>query len=438
MTLFDYAAPDNRPLADRMRPRNLDEFLGQEHLVGKGRLLRRAIEADQLTSSIFYGPPGSGKTTLAYVISQSTRAAFVRLNAVTAGVADVREVIKDARERRLMQGQNTYLLLDECHRWSKAQSDSILPAIEEGVIRFIGSTTENPMISMTPAILSRCRIFQLRRLSDADVRQALQAAIRDQERGLGDMGVQVDPEAIGHWVQVASGDARTALNALELAALTTPTVGGAIHITREIAEDSIQQPLIKVDETLYYDMLSAFCKSLRGSDPDAALLWMSRLLYAGCDPRLIARRIIAHASEDVGLADPQAMVQAVSAAKALETVGMPEARLSISQAVIYVCMAPKSNAVCQAMSAAQSDAERGQLGEVPAALRDTHYKGAEKLGNGVGYRYPHDFPGNWVEQNYMPDGFEDTVYYTPGTQGFEAGLRDRKHKGNEQDMKGGK
>jgi putative ATPase len=422
MTLFDFAAPDNRPLADRMRPRNLNEFLGQAHLVGKGKLLRRAIEADQLTSSIFYGPPGVGKTTLAFVISQSTKAAFVRLNAVTAGVADVREVIKAARDRRLMQGQNTYLLLDECHRWSKAQSDSILPAIEEGVIRFIGSTTENPMIAMTPAILSRCRIFELKRLSDADVRLALEAAIKDTQRGLGAMNVVVDEEAMGHWVQVAGGDARTALNALELAVLTTPTSGGAIRITRDIAEDSIQKPLIRVDETLYYDMLSAFCKSLRGSDPDAALLWMSRLLYAGCDPRLIIRRVIAHASEDVGLADPQALVQAVSAAKALETVGMPEGRLAMSQAVIYVSMAPKSNSVYLAQASAQADAEKGQLGEVPLALRDTHYQGAQKLGNGQGYLYPHDFPGRWVKQNYMPDGFEDRRYYQPGDIGFEAGL----------------
>ncbi len=426
MTLFDFATPDSRPLADRMRPRNLDEFLGQEHLVGKGRLLRRAIEADQLTSSIFYGPPGSGKTTLAFVISQSTKAAFVRLNAVTAGVADVRDVIKAARERRLMQGQNTYLLLDECHRWSKAQSDSILPAIEEGVIRFIGSTTENPMIAMTPAILSRCRIFQLERLHDGEVRQALLAAIADGERGLGGMGVAVDEEALTHWVQVAGGDARTALNALELAVLTTPTEGGQIRITREIAQDSIQRPLIKVDETLYYDMLSAFCKSLRGSDPDAALLWMSRLLYAGCDPRLIVRRVIAHASEDVGLADPQALVQAVSAAKALETVGMPEARLALSQAVIYLCLAPKSNAVYLAMASAQADAEKGQLGEVPVSLRDTHYQGAQKLGNGIGYLYPHDYPGHWVRQNYMPDGFEDVTYYSPSAQGFEGTLARQK------------
>ena len=427
MSLFDHMHKEHqRPLADRMRPRTLDEFLGQNHLVGPGKLLRRAIEADQLTSSIFYGPPGCGKTTLAFVVSQTTKGAFERLNAVTSGVAEVREVIKQAKERRLMYGQHTYLLLDECHRWSKAQSDSILPAIEEGTIRFIGSTTENPMIAMTPAIVSRCRVFQFFRLSDEDVKAALMTAITDTERGLGAMDVSVDADALDHWVQVASGDVRTALNALELAALTTPTGEEGIRITRAIAEDSIQKPMMRVDETLYYDMLSAFCKSLRGSDPDAALLWSSRLLYAGCDPRLIVRRLIAHASEDVGMADPNAMLQAVAAAQALEFVGLPEARLSISQAIIYICMAPKSDTVVNAMGAAFADAERGQLGEVPLHLRDTHYQGASRLGNGAGYLYPHDFPGHWVRQNYMPDGFEDTVYYEPGQLGFEQHLSKKK------------
>lgn len=427
MSLFDLMEhKETRPLADRMRPRSLDEFLGQEHLVGKGRLLRRAIEADQLTSSIFYGPPGCGKTTLAFVVSNTTKGYFERLNAVTSGVSEVREVIKSARERKKMYGQHTYLLLDECHRWSKAQSDSILPAIEEGIIRFIGSTTENPMIAMTPAIVSRCRVFQFYRLKDEDVLRALREAITDSERGLGKMNVTADEEALTHWVQVAGGDVRTALNALELAALTTPTGKDGIHITRQIAEDSIQKPMIRVDETLYYDMLSAFCKSLRGSDPDAAMLWASRLLYAGCDPRLILRRLIAHASEDVGLADPQALVQAVSAMQALEFVGLPEARLAISQAIIYICMAPKSNSVVEAMTASMRDAERGQLGEVPISLRDTHYQGASRLGNGEGYLYPHDFPGHWVKQNYMPDGFENTRYYTPGELGFEKDLRVKK------------
>lgn len=433
MSLFDFVSQDaTRPLADRMRPRTLDEFLGQDHLVGKGRLLRRAIQADQLTSSIFYGPPGCGKTTLAYVVSQTTKGAFERLNAVTTGVAEVREVIKKARDLRQMYGQHTYLLLDECHRWSKAQSDSILPAIEEGVIRFIGSTTENPMIAMTPAIVSRCRVFQFFRLTDEDVKKALSLALADSERGLGAMQVQVSDEALDHWVQVAAGDVRTALNALELAALTTPTGPDGIVITREIAEDSIQKPMMRVDETLYYDMLSAFCKSLRGSDPDAALLWSARLLYAGCDPRLIVRRLIAHASEDVGMADPQAMVQAVAAASALEFVGMPEANLPISQAIIYICMAPKSNSVVAAMGAATADAQRGQLGEVPLHLRDTHYQGASRLGNGEGYLYPHDFPGHWVQQNYMPEGFTDTVYYRPGQLGFEQHLtKPKDHNGQQ-------
>ncbi len=426
MSLFDLMQHDTRPLADRMRPRNLDEFLGQEHLVGKGRLLRRAIEADQLTSSIFYGPPGCGKTTLAFVISKTTKGAFERLNAVTSGVNEVREVIKAARERKQMYGQHTYLLLDECHRWSKAQSDSILPAIEEGTIRFIGSTTENPMIAMTPAIVSRCRVFQFFRLKDEDVLKALHQAMTDTERGLGQMQVTAEPDALTHWVQVAGGDVRTALNALELAALTTPTGKDGIHLTRQIAEDSIQKPMIRVDETLYYDMLSAFCKSLRGSDPDAALLWASRLLYAGCDPRLIVRRMIAHASEDVGLADPSALVQAVSAMHALEFVGLPEARLAMTQAIIYICMAPKSNSVVSAMGLAMADAERGQLGEVPVHLRDTHYMGSSRLGNGEGYLYPHDFPGHWVRQNYLPEGFEDASYYTPGELGYESKLQKKK------------
>ena len=430
MTLFDLANGVKKPLADRMRPRTLDAFLGQEHLVGEGRLLRRAIQADQMASSIFYGPPGSGKTTLAYIVSQTTRGHFDRLNAVTSGVAEVREVVQKARDRLLMLGQHTYLLLDECHRWNKAQSDSILPAIEEGTIRFIGSTTENPMVSMTPAIVSRCRIFEFTRLRDQDVRLALLSAISDREQGLGSLHVRVDEDALTHWVQVAAGDARTALNALELAALTTPTGKDGIRVTLDIAQDSIQKPVIRVDETLYYGMLSAFCKSLRGSDPDAALLWASRLLYAGCDPKLIVRRIIAHASEDIGLADPQALVQAVSAAKALEVVGLPEARLAISQAIVYLCMAPKSNSVCVAMVKAKEDAEKGELGEVPVNLRDTHYKGSERLGNGAGYLYPHDFPGHWVEQNYMPNGFEGTVYYQPGELGFEQTLRKHKDETN--------
>ncbi len=423
MTLLDQLNQENikknAPLAERMRARTLDEFYGQEHLLGPGRLLRRAVEADRLTSSIFYGPPGCGKTTLAHVIAAHTKSAFARMNAVTSGVGDVREVLEQATQRRAMYGQSTYLLLDECHRWNKAQSDSILPAIEEGLIRFIGSTTENPMISMTPAIVSRCRVFAFHPLTDQNVRAILLSAVADHERGLGDMNVHIDEDALSHIVRVANGDVRSALNALELAALTTPTGRDGIHITLSVAEESIQKPVVRCDDTLFYDMLSAFCKSLRGSDSDAALFWFSRLLYAGADPRMLARRIIAHASEDVGLANPIAMLQAVAAGQALELIGMPEARLPLSQAIIAICESPKSNSVVCAIDAAMADAESAR-GQVPPPLRDTHYKGADRLGAGGGYLYPHDYPGHWVRQQYMPDEIKDHEYYHPSDQGHEA------------------
>ena len=370
--MTDLLNQDNSPLADRMRPRTLEEFIGQEHLIGPGRLLRRAIEADRLTSSIFFGPPGCGKTTLASIIARATKANFVQLNAVTSGVADVREVLKTAQERRSLYGQATYLLLDECHRWSKAQSDSILPAIERGTIRFIGSTTENPMIAMTPAIVSRCRVFQFQPLREANVILAMRRALADKERGYGSMQVEADDEALRHIARIANGDTRAALGAIELAVLTTAAdENGVIHIDLAVAEESIQKPVMRCDESLYYDMLSAFCKSLRGSDSDAALAWFARLIYAGVDPRLIVRRIIAHASEDVGLANPIAMLQAAAAAQDLETVGMPEARLPIAQAIIAVCESPKSNSVSAAVDAAMADAEKGGFGPVPVHLRDT-------------------------------------------------------------------
>lgn len=415
------------PLADRMRPRTLDEFIGQRHIVGPGRLLRRAIEADRMTSSIFYGPPGCGKTTLASIIANTTHSAFVQLNAVTSGVADVRKVIKEAQDRRSLYGQATYLLLDECHRWNKSQSDSILPAIERGVVRFIGSTTENPLISMTPAIVSRCRIFQFEPLTEDDVLLAMRRALEDKERGFGDRAVQLDEDAARHIARIANGDVRSALGALELAVLTTvPDEGGVIRITLPIAEESIQKPVIRCDESLYYDMLSAFCKSLRGSDSDAALAWFARLLYAGVDPRLIARRIIAHASEDVGLANPTAMLQAVAAAQALEMVGLPEARLSLAQAIIAVCESPKSNSVVMALDACVADAQQGSFGPVPVHLRDTHYAGHERVGAGGDYKYPHDYPGHWIEQEYMPPEVRGRRYYTPSDQGQELKLRERR------------
>lgn len=416
------------PLADRMRPRTLDEFIGQRHIVGPGRLLRRAIEADRMTSSIFYGPPGCGKTTLASIIANTTHSAFVQLNAVTSGVADVRKVIKEAQDRRALYGQATYLLLDECHRWSKSQSDSILPAIERGVVRFIGSTTENPLVAMTPAIVSRCRIFQFEPLTEADVLLAMERALDDRGRGFGDKNVRLDPDAARHIARIANGDVRSALGALELAVLTTdPDDSGAIHVTLAVAEESIQKPVIRCDESLYYDMLSAFCKSLRGSDADAALAWFARLLYAGVDPRLIARRIIAHASEDVGLANPTAMLQAVAAAQALEMVGLPEARLSLAQAIIAVCESPKSNSVVMALDQSVADAEKGGFGPVPAYLRDTHYSGNERVGaKGEQYKYPHDYPGHYVQQEYMPPEVKGRKYYIPSDQGQELKLRERR------------
>ena len=426
--LFSFAAAEHARemalLAERMRPRTLDEFVGQAHIVGPGRLLRRAIEADRLTSSIFWGPPGCGKTTLAAIIAETTKAAFARLNAVTSGVNDVRAVIAEAEERLRHSGAPTYLLLDECHRWSKAQSDSILPAIERGTIRFIGSTTENPTIAMTPAIVSRCRLFQFYPLSDGDVRAAVNRALTDAERGYGAQDVHVDGDALDHIVRVAAGDVRSALNALELAVLTTPMESdGSTHITLAIAEESIQARAAKVDESMLYDMLSAFCKSLRGSDSDAALAWFAQMVQAGVDPRIVVRRVIVHASEDVGMANPMAMLLAEAAWRALESVGMPEARLPIAQAIIAVCESPKSNAVLIAVERALADARQNACRAVPLHLRDTHYKGAGKLGFGEGYRYPHDYPGHWLAQDYAPDEARGMPYYVPGTLGFEREIR---------------
>lgn len=421
--LFTRQAQRNAPLADRMRPRNLDEFIGQDHIVGPGRLLRRAIETDSLQSSIFFGPPGCGKTTLAAIVANSTHSAFVKMNAVTAGVKELREVLAEAESQLKLYGRPTYLLLDECHRWSKAQSDALLPALETGVVRFIGSTTENPMIAMTGAIVSRCRLFQFYPLSVEDVKKSMLTALADRERGLGDYHAQVDPEALDHIARITNGDARAALNAIELAVRTTKPVDGVIHITVEIAGESIQKKVMKCDEQQYYDMLSAFCKSLRGGDSDAAIAWFARLIYGGVDPRIICRRLIAHASEDIGLANPQAMVQAVAAAQALELIGLPEARLSIIQAIIFLCESPKSNGVVMALDAAFRDAETIPDQPVPIHLRDTSFRGADKLGHGKGYKYPHDFPGHVVEQEYMPPSVKGKRYYIPGELGSEGKIR---------------
>ncbi len=420
-TLFRSNVKNGAPLADRMRPRTLDEFVGQKHIVGEGKLLRRAILSDRLQSTIFFGPPGTGKTTLASIIATSTGAAFQKLNAVSSGVKELREILDAAAKRLALTGQPTYLLLDECHRWSKAQSDSLLPALEKGTVRFIGSTTENPMIAMTSAIVSRCRVFEFYPLTTEDILSALTAALADEERGFGKQAIEMEGDALLRIASIANGDCRNALNALELAVLTTsPAEDGIIHITPEIAAESSQRKVMKCDEQLYYDMLSAFCKSLRGGDSDAALAWFARLIYAGVDARIIARRLIAHASEDIGLANPQAMVQAVTAAQALELIGMPEAGLSLSQAIIFLCESPKSNAVVLAKDAALADAATSYDEPVPVYLRDTSYRGTKKLGHGKGYKYPHDYPGHWVQQDYMPQSLKGKRYYEPSGMGAEA------------------
>ena len=409
-----------KPLPERLRPATLDAFIGQTHLKSR---LQTLLHCKRLPSLLLFGPPGCGKTTLASIIANSTKSAFVQLNAVTSGVADVRKVIADAQERRAY-GQSTYLLLDECHRWSKTQSDSILPALESGIVRFIGSTTENPMVSMTGAVVSRCRLFQFYPLTIQDVEKAMRAALADKERGLGTLNIKIDDDAFEHIAATANGDARSALNALELAALTTaPDEEGCIHIDAAVAAESVQKKVVNVDDEQFYNMLSAFCKSLRGGDSDAAIAWFARLVYAGVDPRVICRRLIAHASEDVGLANPQAMTQAVAAAQALELIGMPEARLSITQAIIFICESPKSNSVVMAMDAAFADAERIPDQPVPMHLRDTAYKGADKLGNGKGYKYPHDYPGHVVQQEYMPPSVKGRRYYIPGELGNEGKIR---------------
>lgn len=428
MDLFDLQNNEKTmaPLAERMRPRTLDEFLGQGKIVGQGSLLRRAIAADKLGSCIFYGPPGTGKTTLANIIAENTNAAFVKLNAVTSGVADAKKVIDEARDRLRMYGKRTYLLLDECHRWNKAQSDSVLQAIEQGYIIFIGSTTENPYVSMTRAIVSRCRIFSFSRLSEQDIKAGLLRALNDKERGLGNMNLQVSDEAISHLAWASAGDMRTALNALELAALTTHADEyGVIRVGKEEAEQSIQQKALSMTEDMYYDMISAFIKSMRGSDSNAALYWAERLIEAGCDPMLIGRRIMIHACEDVGMADPNAIVVATSCVQAFEKIGLPEGRIPLAEGIIYVAEAPKSNKVVEALGGAENAVKTIKHETVPVYLRDPNYKGNDERVSG--YKYPHDY-GGWVKQQYLPDEIKDAVFYEPTENGFEKEIKERQKK----------
>ena len=427
---FDMLNPKTElhPLAERMRPTTLSEFMGQNHIAEEGSLLRRAIKLDNLGSCIFWGPPGSGKTTLANIIANSTDGKFVKLNAVTSGVADVKRVVEEAKNDYKIYHKKTYLFLDECHRFNKTQSDSLLPHIEDGTIIFIGSTTENPYASMTPAIVSRCRVFELKALTDDIIEKALYKAINDKKRGFPNLDLAVDAEAVKHISLMAAGDMRVAYNALEMAVLTTPPdKDGKIHVTLKDAEQSIQKKSLSYDEDMYYDLLSAFCKSLRGSCSDAALYYAQRLIKGGCDPVIIARRVIAHAAEDVGMADPNALVIAVSALTALKNMGYPEGILPLSEAIIYVCEAEKSNSVVIAMNAAASDAENVKDDFVPTNLRNTPYMSPEQLKAKKPYLYPHDY-GGYVKQQYMPDKLVGKKYYFPKDNGYEKIVKEIRNK----------
>ncbi|MBE7068868.1 MAG: replication-associated recombination protein A [Clostridiales bacterium] len=432
MDLFDFNKNEEtaRPLAERMRANSLDEFIGQKHIVAEGSLLRRAIATDRLGSCIFWGPPGCGKTTLANIIALRTNGEFIKLNAVNAGVADVKKAVETARDNLKMFNKRTYLLLDECHRFSKTQSDSLLPAIEQGTVIFIGSTTENPYASMTPAIVSRCRVFEFKHLTNEDIVGALKNALKNRHKGLGKQNVLADEDALLHIARVSAGDLRTAYNALELASLTSePNSEGQVHITLSDAEQSIQRKALSYNEDSYYDFLSAFCKSLRGSDANASLYYAMRLIEGGCDPMLIARRLVVHSAEDVGMADPRALQIATSAMYALEKIGYPEAMIPLSEAIIYVCEAEKSNSVVEAMYSAKADARNVRDDAVPPYLKDNSYGSKEDKANSQNYKYPHSY-GGYVEQQYLPDSLKDKVYYTPSNNGYEKEVAEiRKRKG---------
>jgi putative ATPase len=409
------------PLAMRMRPRNFAEYIGQEEIVGPGKLLRRAIEADRITSLILWGPPGSGKTTLAHIIAQHTQSHFEQINAVTSGVADIRRIIEEARKRRGYYGKRTILFIDEIHRFNRSQQDALLPAVEEGLLILVGATTENPFFEVNSPLLSRSRIFQLRRLRADEVIAILQQAISDPERGYGRRRLQFQPGVLEHWANIAAGDARTALNALELAVETTqPAADGTIVIDLQTAEDSIQQRVLAYDKAAdeHYDTISAFIKSVRGSDPDAALYWLAKMIHAGEDPKFIMRRLLILAAEDIGLGDPQGLVVTAAGAQALEWCGLPEAQYHLAMVTVYLATAPKSNSLCAYFQALDDIKKQGRA-EVPQHLRDSS-RDAARLGHGQGYQYPHDDPQHWVPQGYGPPGRPLPHYYQPGNLGYEA------------------
>src|SRR2546423_4498394 len=413
------------PLAARMRPQNLDEYIGQKHILGPGQLLRRAIEADRIQSLIFYGPPGTGKTSLAQIIARQTESKFERLSGVESNVADMRRVLSGAANRLENTGKSTILFIDEIHRFNNSHKDFLLPDVESGVIRLIGATTHNPFFFVNSPLVSRSQIFELRPLEESDLLELLQRALKDDERGLGHMKIRAHDEALKHLAKLGDGDARKALNSLEIAALTTPPgKDGFIEITLDVAEQSIQKKAVVYDGDgdAHYDTISAFIKSMRGSDRDAALYWLAKMIHAGEDPRFIARRIVIHAAEDVGLADPMALVLASAAFQAAEFIGWPEARIPLAEAVIYIATAPKSNSTILAIDSAIKDVESGRTLPVPEHLRDAHYQGAKRLGQGEDYKYAHEFPEHFVPQDYLG---ADKRYYEPTEQGVEKKIKER-------------
>lgn len=431
MDLFDYMRANTMekesPLASRMRPTTLDEVVGQKHIIGKDKLLYRAIKADKLGSVIFYGPPGTGKTTLAKVIANTTSARFEQINATVAGKKDMEEIVKNAKDSIGMYGQKTILFVDEIHRFNKSQQDYLLPFVEDGTITLIGATTENPYFEVNNALLSRSRIFELKPLEKQDIRELVMRAVYDTEKGMGTYGADITDEAADFLADVANGDARAALNAVELGILTTDkSDDGKIHITIDVAAECIQKRVVRYDHDgdNHYDTISAFIKSMRGSDPDAAVYYLARMLYAGEDVKFIARRIMICASEDVGNADPNALVVAVSAAQAVERIGMPESQIILSQAAAYVATAPKSNAAYMGIAKAMKTVADTRTMPVPAHLQDRHYKGAEKLGHGLGYKYAHNYPNHYVTQQYLPDGMEEMRFYEPSENGYEKKIRE--------------
>lgn len=431
MDLFEYMRSQNMeseaPLASRLRPTTLDEVVGQQHIVGKDKLLYRAIKADKLSSIIFYGPPGTGKTTLAKVIAHTTSAEFMQINATSAGKKDMEEVITAAKNNQGMYGKKTILFIDEIHRFNKGQQDYLLPYVEDGTIILIGATTENPYFEVNGALLSRSVIFELKKLSKDDIETLLLRAINDKEKGMGAYNAAIDEDALEFLADVSNGDARAALTALELGVLTTDrSEDGIIHITIDVASECIQKRVISYDKSgdNHYDTVSAFIKSMRGSDPDAAVYYLARMLYAGEDVKFIARRIMILAAEDIGNADPMALTVAVSAAQAVERIGMPEAQIILSQAVTYMASAPKSNAAVNAISKAMDVVGRTKTPPVPTHLQDAHYKSAEKLGHGLGYKYAHNYKNHYVKQQYLPDGLTNEVFYEPSENGYEATIRE--------------